>query len=162
MELKSLALGQSHWRASCSGRHRQIRRQQNTLSYQKDKRQRSKLRLMPSVKVASTSHGQFNCDVCSRIYVSRIGDEICNIDGSLHHQDRLTYDIDRVSNTRPQAYDTEPLDLEKTSWEENTYKIHIPFYCHWYPNLSRIFSRFPTGVELQHFNTWYYTPSGTY
>ena len=49
--------------------------------------------------MASTSHGQFNCDVCSRIYVSRIGDEICNIDGSLHHQDRLTYDIDRVSNS---------------------------------------------------------------
>ena len=48
-----------------------------------------------------------------------------------------------VYNTRPQAYDTESLDLEKTSWEENTQKIHISFYCHWYPNLSRIFSGFP-------------------
>ena len=79
--------------------HRQIRRQQNTLSYQKDKRQRRKLCLMPGVKVASIPHGQFNCDVCSRIYVSRIGDEIRHIDDSLHHQDRLTYDIDRVSNS---------------------------------------------------------------
>ena len=60
---------------------------------------RSKLKLMPGVKVASISHGQFNCDVCSRIYVSRIGDEIRHIDGSLHHQDRLAYDIDRVSNS---------------------------------------------------------------
>ena len=30
-----------------------------------------------------------------------------------------------VYNTRPQAYDTEPLDLEKTSWEGNTQKIHV-------------------------------------
>ena len=28
-----------------------------------------------------------------------IGDEIRHIDGSLHYQDRLTYDIDRVSNS---------------------------------------------------------------
>ena len=27
-----------------------------------------------------------------------------------------------VYNTRPQVYDTEPLDLKKTSWEENTQK----------------------------------------
>ena len=27
-----------------------------------------------------------------------------------------------VYNTRPQAHDTEPLDLVKTSWEENTQK----------------------------------------
>ena len=58
-----------------------------------------------------------------------------------------------VYNTRPQAHDTEPLDLEKTSWEDNTPEIHISFYCHWYHNLSRIFSGFPTGVELQLFNT---------
>ena len=58
-----------------------------------------------------------------------------------------------VYNTKPQAYDTESLDLEKKSWKENTQKIHISLYCHWYPNLSRIFSRFPTGVELQLFNT---------
>ena len=57
-----------------------------------------------------------------------------------------------VYNTRPQAYDTEPLDLENKSWEENMQKIHISFYCHWYHNLSRIFSGFPTGVELQLFN----------
>ena len=31
-----------------------------------------------------------------------------------------------VYNTRPQAYDTEPLDLEKTSWEENTQKYIYP------------------------------------
>ena len=58
-----------------------------------------------------------------------------------------------VYNTRPQAYHTEPLDLEKTSWEDNTPEIHVFFYCHWYPNLSGIFSGFPTRVELQHFNT---------
>ena len=64
-----------------------------------------------------------------------------------NHSSHVVYD------TRPQAYDTEPLDLEKTSWEENTQKIHISFYCHWYPYLNRIFSGFPTGVELQHFNS---------
>ena len=31
-----------------------------------------------------------------------------------------------VYNTRPQAYDTEPLDLEKTSWEENTQQYIYP------------------------------------
>ena len=31
-----------------------------------------------------------------------------------------------VYNTRPQAYNTEPLDLEKTSWEENTPEILCP------------------------------------
>ena len=33
-----------------------------------------------------------------------------------------------VNNNRPQAYDTELLDLDKTCWEENTPEIHIYFY----------------------------------
>ena len=53
-----------------------------------------------------------------------------------------------VYNTRPQAYDTEPFDREKTSLEENMQKIHISFYCHLYPNLSRIFRDFPQELNF--------------
>ena len=67
-----------------------------------------------------------------------------------------------VYNSRPQAYDTEPLDQEKRPGKITRQKYIISFYCHWYHNLSRKFSGFPTGVELQLFNTWNYTPSGTY
>ena len=87
--------------------HRQIRRQQNTLSYLKDKQQRRKLRLMPGVEVASIPHGQFSCDVCGWIWVSRI--ILISQQRTYRWWDtsyrRLTpssgptHDIDRVSNS---------------------------------------------------------------
>ena len=97
MELESLARDQSHWWASCSGAIAKFE------EYAK----------LPKVQAAATQASidagceggidsartiQLWClwqDLCFEGgRIGLIGDEIRRIDGSLHHQDRLTYDID--------------------------------------------------------------------
>ena len=53
-----------------------------------------------------------------------------------------------VYNTRPQAFDTESLDLEKTSWEENTQKIHISFYVIGTQTWAGYFRDFPQELNF--------------
>ena len=54
-----------------------------------------------------------------------------------------------VYNTRPQAYDTEPLDLETTSWEDNTPEDTYILLLSLVPKLEQdIFRNFPQELNF--------------